>query len=84
MSLNALSVGFRLRLELRQCMLCLSEWSWELVVARNALRHTGRSMESKSYEWQNEDHWMEAAKPYLLVIAAISFIVMVGALCTSP
>lgn len=39
-------------------------------------------MESKQCtQWQDEDHWMEAAKPYLLAIAAISFIVMVGALC---
>jgi hypothetical protein len=84
MSLSASFAGLQLKPVLQQCMLCLSEWSWELVVARNALRHTGRSMESKQYEWHDEDHWMETAKPYLLMIAAISFIVMVGALCTSP
>ena len=75
MSLNVLFAEFRLRPALRQCMLFLSTWSWELVVARNALKHTRISMESKLNSY--EDNWLETYKPYILAIAAIAFIVMV-------
>lgn len=34
-----------------------------------------------SEAWKDDDNWMEDAKPYLLAIAVIAFIVMVGALC---
>jgi len=79
MSLSASFAGFQLKPVLQQCMLCLSAWSWELVAARNALRHIRRSMDSEA--WKDDDNWMEDAKPYLLAIAVIAFIVMVGALC---